>query len=76
MSAVLIIVIAVLFVLVAVVSVKGRRGRQAVREHESAEARVTAGEAVAQHERSLDRQAGVKAAHAEDVSRAGRETDE
>jgi Na+-transporting methylmalonyl-CoA/oxaloacetate decarboxylase gamma subunit len=76
MDVALIIIIAVLFLLAAIVTLKGRRGRQAAREQEQAEAGVRAGEAEAQHGESQRRQAGVRAAHAERASKVGSDTDE
>jgi hypothetical protein len=76
MDVAIIIIIAVLFALVLVITVQGQRARRAGREHEDAEARVTAGKAEAQHEESLRRQAGVKAAHAERAPKVRSDTDE
>ena len=76
MEVALIIIVAVLFVLVAAVNLRGRRARRATREHEQDEARSIAEEGKAQHERSLARQAGVRAAHAERASKVGSDSDE
>jgi Na+-transporting methylmalonyl-CoA/oxaloacetate decarboxylase gamma subunit len=73
---VLISVVGVLLVLVAVVTLKGRRGRRAGWKQEEAEAGVTAKKAEAQHDRSLARQADVRAAHAERASKVGPDTDD
>ena len=76
MEVALISIIAVLLVLAGVVSVKGRRGRRAAREQEETEARVTAGKAKAQQERSTARQVGVRAAHAERAPEVDSDTNE
>jgi Na+-transporting methylmalonyl-CoA/oxaloacetate decarboxylase gamma subunit len=73
---VLISVVGVLLVLVAVVTLTGRRGRRAASKQKQAEAGVTAENAEAQHDRSLARQADVRAAHAERASKAGSDTDD
>jgi hypothetical protein len=49
----------------------GVREPRAGRKQREATDRVRAGDAQAQHERSKSRQAGVKAAHADDASKAG-----
>jgi hypothetical protein len=76
MEVVLIIVIALLLVLAAVVGLSGRGARRATREHEQNEARVIADKAKVQQERSATRQADVRAAHAERVSKVDHDTDE
>jgi flagellar biosynthesis/type III secretory pathway M-ring protein FliF/YscJ len=72
----IIIVIAILLVFVAVVSLRGLRRTRAEQEDERAEARVTAGKSEAQHERSLQRRADVRAAYAERASEDDRDHDE
>jgi hypothetical protein len=76
MDVAIILISAVLFALVLFITVQGQRARRAAREHEQAEARVTAGKAEAQHEKSLRRQAGARAAHAEGAPKVGTDTDE
>jgi hypothetical protein len=76
MDVLLFIIVAVLLVLCGVIVLKGRGGRRATREHEQAEARVSAEKGKVQHADSQRRQADVKAAHAEQrASRAGSGTD-
>ena len=76
MDVVLIIIIALLIAFVVVITVRGQRATRPAREQEQAEARVTAGKVDAQHEESLRRRAGVRAAHAERREREGSDTDE
>jgi hypothetical protein len=72
----LIIIVAVLIALVVVIIVRGQRASRPVREREQAAARVTAGKAEAQHEESLRRQAGVRAAYPERHQEADSDPDE
>jgi flagellar biosynthesis/type III secretory pathway M-ring protein FliF/YscJ len=71
--ALVIVVAAVLFVILFVLFIifVGVREPRAGRKQTEAGDRVRAGEAEAQHERSQSRQAGVKAAYAEDSSKVG-----
>jgi hypothetical protein len=63
MSVVLSIIAIAVLLLLIVVSVKRQRDDRVAKER--AEARAYTGEAKAQHEQSLRRRAGVRAAHAE-----------
>jgi flagellar biosynthesis/type III secretory pathway M-ring protein FliF/YscJ len=63
------VLLAILFVLLVIFI--GMREPRAGRKQREAGDRVRAGEAEAQHERSQSRQAGVKAAYAEDSSKVG-----
>ena len=65
MSIVLSITAVAVLVLLIVVSLKRQRDNRAAKQR--AEARAYTGEAKAQHEKSLRRRAGVRAAHAERV---------
>jgi hypothetical protein len=76
MTVALIIVAALLIVFIAGISVQGLLKRRAEREQGEADAGVRAGEAKTQRDRSLARQADVKAAHAEGASKVGRDTSE
>lgn len=76
MSVVLIIIAALLIAFIVGISVQGVLKRRAEREEEEADAGVRAGEAKTQRDRSLARQADVKAAHAEGASEVGRDTNE
>jgi hypothetical protein len=72
----LMIVLALLILLIAAISVRGLLKSRAGRKQEQAEAGVRAGEAEAQHDRSLARQAGVRAARAERAPTVDSDTNE
>ena len=76
MSVLLLIIAALLIAFIVGISVQGLLKRRATREQEQADAGVRAGESKGQHDRSLARQADVKAAHAEHASEVGRDTSE
>jgi hypothetical protein len=76
MEVALVILVAVLLVLIVWVSAQGLIKSRAARQQEQSEAGVTAGEAEAQHGRSVARQADARAAHAERSSEVGSDTDE
>ena len=76
MEVALMIFLALLIALIAGISVRGLLKSRAGRKQEQAEAGVRAGEVEAQHDRSLARQAGVKAARAERAPKVDSETNE
>jgi hypothetical protein len=76
MEIALMIVLGLLIVLIAGISVRGLLKSRAGLKHEQAEAGVRAGEAEAQHDRSLARQADVRAAHAESAPKVDPDTNE
>jgi hypothetical protein len=76
MSVALMIIAALLIAFIIGISVRGLLKGRVAREQEEADAGVRAGESKAQRDRSLARQADVKAAHAEGSSKVGPDTSE